>query len=824
MSGRHRNDFPDEGAEGGEHDPSRPVFGPANDGSSDWFAPRDSQSPRVTPGESGEWSALGGTSDSGSRGTTPPPPSSGPYGTYGYGSGAYERPSTASGGFEQPPSGTGGYERPTSATGGFQLPPGGTGGFERPTGGTGGFELPPSGTGGFERPAGGTGGYGRSSGGYERPSTGSGGFELPSSGTGGYERPSSGSGEIGGYTLPGASSAGYRGYDTMSGSGERQGGFFGGRSGGDSGGPGGPGGSGEYGRPRRKRRGVLIGPLAGAIGLAVLLGVGVYAFLGTGGCGGDGALRLRVSAAPDIAPAVRKAVDRFNDQGRKVDGKCVQASVGAEDPSSVATVLSGQGVPSDTARQPDVWIPDSTLWTSLVQTSTDKARHKITVSRTSVASSPIVVGLPQTLAGQLQKEGVTATPSWDNLLKAAGGVAGGGVTKNQMIPAGAVRMVVPDPTVNAVGLGGLVLTGELLTNDPNRDSIFTGIVRTVREATVAKPADTFRQFRPGRSGRQPISISSEQALWSYNRTSPAEPAVALYPVEGTLSLDYPFTVTTGDDAKKRAAGLLEQAMNTDATRTDVRELGFRSPDGKAPTAFSQKYGVTPARPRQLPAPKPADVAQTMQAWSKLSLGIRLLTLTDVSGSMAEPVGGGMNRLQALARVEQGGLSMLPNDTELGVWSFSTHLVGNRDYRELVPIGGLGDRIGSTTRRNMVLTQLNQIRPKPNGDTALYASILAAYKEMNRTYKPEFVNTILLFTDGQNDDPDGPTLQEAVAQLKAMRDPNKPIQVNMIGYGKDVDEASLREIGRITNGTVQLANTPQDIQKIVLKLLARRINE
>ena len=40
MSGRHRNDIPE--GEGG-YDPSRPVFGPANDGSSDWFGGRESQ-------------------------------------------------------------------------------------------------------------------------------------------------------------------------------------------------------------------------------------------------------------------------------------------------------------------------------------------------------------------------------------------------------------------------------------------------------------------------------------------------------------------------------------------------------------------------------------------------------------------------------------------------------------------------------------------------------------------------------------------------------------------------------------------------------------
>lgn len=140
---------------------------------------------------------------------------------------------------------------------------------------------------------------------------------------------------------------GYSEYDAISRSDGGRAGFFGGSEGpGDSGGYGGGsgdsggygGGSGgygsgsggyEYGRRKRKRNATaLIGPMAGAVGLAVLLGVGVYAFAESGGgCSGDDALNLSVAAAPDIAPVVEKAAGRFNDSKEKVDGKCVKATV-----------------------------------------------------------------------------------------------------------------------------------------------------------------------------------------------------------------------------------------------------------------------------------------------------------------------------------------------------------------------------------------------------------------------------------------------------------------------------------------------------------------
>lgn len=753
MSGRHHNDFP-EGTGGGGYDPSAPVFGPANDGSSDWFGSRDGQ-PLAAQPPTGPQAAPSASRQS-------PQSQQSPQGVQPGASGETPQWFTPRQSAEQPVYDPGGGA--AASGGGAYGPP--SEGSSSPLAGTGYSEYDS-----IRSSDGGSSGY----------------FGGGSGDSGGYGGGSGGSGGSGGY---GGGSGGY-----------------------------------EYGRRKRKRGATaLIGPMAGAVGLALLLGVGVYAFAESGGCTGDGAMNLTVAAAPDIAPAVEKAAGRFNDAKHKSGGKCVRATVKKAEPASVTTLLSGQGVANSSNERPDVWIPDSSLWMALAQTGSGGGIGKggVSPTKTSLATSPIVVGLPQTLAQQLKQQGITATPSWDNLLKAAGGVAGGAVTKNQMIPAGTVRLVVPDPLKNAASMGSLMITSMLLANDPNRDTIFTGIVRTVRESIVPSVAAEFTQFHKGRAGKQPISLSSEQALWRYNQTRPGEPAVALYPLEGTLSMDYPFTITSKDDAKADGARLLEKAMSTEATRSDVQELGFRTPDGKAPGGFNQEAGVSPARPRQLPAPKTDDVAKTMQAWSKLTLGLRMLTLIDVSGSMAEKVGPSLNRLQAIAQVSQGGLSMMSDDTELGQWLFSTDMNGTSPYKETISLGPLGERVGSTTRRALFLSTLNQMQPKANGDTGLYRTLLAAYRTMNKTYKPEFGNSILLLTDGKNDDPGGPTLQATLKQLKGMQDPNKPIQVNMIGFGKGVDRNELEQIANATYGNVQIAMTPDEIKKIFLKMLSRRI--
>src|SRR5690606_41569319 len=128
-------------------------------------------------------------------------------------------------------------------------------------------------------------------------------------------------------------------------------------------------------------------------------------------------------------------------------------------------------------------------------------------------------------------------------------------------------------------------------------------------------------------------------------------------------------------------------------------------------------------------PKSEAVARIMQAWSKLSLGLGMLTLIDVSGSMLEPVGPNTNRLQAIAQISQGGLSMMSDDTELGQWLFSTNMDGDLPYKEAVPNGPLGERIGATTRRGLVLSSINKMEPKPSGHTGLSATMLAGQKVM-----------------------------------------------------------------------------------------------
>ncbi|WP_202637799.1 substrate-binding domain-containing protein [Bailinhaonella thermotolerans] len=589
-------------------------------------------------------------------------------------------------------------------------------------------------------------------------------------------------------------------------------------------------------RRARRGRGRGAAALAGAlVCAAVLAAAGVRALDAAAGepCAGP-VLTLRVAVAPALAPALRPAADRFGRSAHVVDGACARAVVRAEDPGATAARLeSGRG------ERPDVWIPDSAMWPAQVQRP-----GALRVTATSVARTPLVAGLTG------PDPGAGGTPSWRDLLVAAGSLPGAARPS--------LRLRAPDPGRDASGLGLLMITHGLLRPERAATGLFTSVVRSVREHRFAPPrpgedpaaalaralasspprsaspahpagrtADAAATAGPaapaeaapaeadgaadgvadgaagglagGADGRHVAVVASEQAFSAYARSG-RPPVRVLRPAGAGLDLDHPYVVTAATGAARRAALLLERELTSAATRAEVRAAGFRTGTGEPP-------------------PAAAEVRQVVQAWWRLTLTARILSLIDVSGSMAEKVpGSGISRMEAIVRVSRAGLRLQPDDTELGQWVFSTRMDGRRDWRENVSLGPLG----RDSRRQRILGALDRMRPKPDGDTGLYDTVLAAFEHMTRTYRPNMVHTVLLFTDGRNDDADGPTLRETLDRLREMYDPRRPVQIVMVGFGPGVERAELERIAEVTRGGVHVARTTEDIERILLNVTARRV--
>jgi len=181
-----------------------------------------------------------------------------------------------------------------------------------------------------------------------------------------------------------------------------------------------------------------------------------------------------------------------------------------------------------------------------------------------------------------------------------------------------------------------------------------------------------------------------------------------------------------------------------------------------------------------------------------------------------PTAGGLTRAQVTQGAATQGLALFDDRWAVGNWIFSTDMDGKKPYRELVPITPLA------SGRTRLQAAIAQIVPKKNGGTGLYDTALAAYQEVRDTWQGGRVNSVLLFTDGKNENKDGITRAQLVAALRKLRDPKRPVRMVIIGIGDEVDRDELQAITAATSsGGVFIAPDPARITDIFLEAIATR---
>jgi hypothetical protein len=532
---------------------------------------------------------------------------------------------------------------------------------------------------------------------------------------------------------------------------------------------------------------------------------------------------LAIAAAPEIAPAVSALAADWNAQRTAVDGSCVKITVGAVSPASEAAAIAGAANVSVTglgqanggSAVPDVWIPDSSTWLSRLTS----ASPQLAMNGTSIAISPVVVALPQPVVAALGD----AKPTWSTLLG--------------KLAAGQIRPGLVDPNVDASGLAALLAVGAAtqsaagVTGSTPPDSNAASDAQAKAIGAMRALASGESQLRDDLMGRFPrasdqttiarsLSLAPvpEQSVLAYDAAKPPVPLVAAYLDPAPPALDYPFTQLPGiSSAKADAALRFESLMAGDSWKNVLAKTALRAPDGTFGATMPKLPGMPTGPFKAAPDISGTAVDQALSTWSAVTVPGRMLAVIDVSGSMAEtvPTAHNATREDVTIAAAKAGLSLFDDQWTLGLWTFSTNLRGNIDYRQLVPIESLANG------RSDALSKLADIRPVPNGNTGLYDTVLAAYKAVRKNWDPSRVNSVVIMTDGQNDDPGGMTLDHLISELKSIKNPAKPVQVIAIGIGTDVNENELERITSTTGGGTFVTADPSKIGQIFLKAIALR---
>lgn len=548
-----------------------------------------------------------------------------------------------------------------------------------------------------------------------------------------------------------------------------------------------------------------------------------YQQLARSTCSGE--VRLTLAAEAEIAPAVQAAAGQWVRDGAAVDGVCVAVETVATDAVDVAAAvasqhgvtLTGVGQASGTGVVPDVWLPDSSTW--LLRLSA-QASGFAPGNSASIARSPVVVAMPEPVATTVGWPEKKLT--WNDLLK-------------QLTTGTRLRAGIVEPTRDAAGLAGLLALGAAAgAAGADAQKATTGALRALATGRSALRDDLMARF-PRSADPAAIASSlsaaalSEADVIAYNEKKPPIPLAALYLEPAPVSMDYPYAVMPGTEpAKAAAAEGLFAVLKTPGFRDRLAALGLRGADGtwgqgfNAPQGAPSPAGTPPASASPNPGGEaasgldPAAVERALNSWAVSTQPGRMLAVMDVSGSMKEkvPTANNATRAQVTLQAARRGLGLFDDSWALGLWIFSTNLVGSRDWRELVPIGPL------SSQRSTLEGALAGITPS-SGDTGLYDTTLAAYRAVQDQWEAGRVNSVVLFTDGKNEDDNGISRAALLRQLEAAKDPERPVQVIILGIGGGVDRAELAAITEVTGGGVFVTEDPAKIGEIFLQAIALR---
>ncbi|GAB3406049.1 substrate-binding domain-containing protein [Flindersiella endophytica] len=507
-----------------------------------------------------------------------------------------------------------------------------------------------------------------------------------------------------------------------------------------------------------------------------------------------GSYPVKVAAAPEIAEPLEAIAARLaQDKTANVDGKCLALDIERVRPVDMFKTLSAESGQTDA----DLWVPDSLEWVRRagIQPS------RILALSPSVAASPLVLAAKQETADKLGP----AAGNWESLAQ-AGGIA------------------VADPEDSAAGLATLIaikrtITGGAALSPEQEEQTRRRVGANVYGLLGNKVNDLSDELEYAtRDGglRRPVPLTEQQFL-SFTAQHKQVDLTEIMPKAGTVLLDYPLIGVLhkkpNQDKLIQAGNELMRHVDTAASRQVLHKAGFRDFRGLAAPPGTQDAGTL----KQLSYSSLTDADDVMRSWAAMSIGTRMLAVIDLSGSMKFPADEGRNRIQLARDAAQTALGYFPDSAQIGLWGFSVKRQGNRDYVEYVPV-----ETSTPKQRKKLVTGLDRMVGDAHGGTGLYDTVLAAYRTAINDYDDRRINSIVLLTDGKNeDDPGSIDKQRLLNELQRATDPATPVSMILIGIGPTADVRTLGQIANAAGGVAYQARSPKDMERIVIDALLRR---
>ncbi|MFD1813585.1 substrate-binding domain-containing protein [Rhodococcus gannanensis] len=492
----------------------------------------------------------------------------------------------------------------------------------------------------------------------------------------------------------------------------------------------------------------------------------------------EGEAQLDVAVDPEFADLVGTVAEKYNESGPVVRDHCILVSVNPAPSDGVSAALATPGEAEWTGpgNPPALWIPQSAMSTGPLAANPGV----VDGAPKPIAYSPVLLAVPDALRDGMKRAGI----GWQDLPRLQSdpeslpelGLPGWGSLK-LLVPPFWDSATLTGQAVAAAVTGTAPLTAEAAASADARSALAT----LAAGSRIGELSGT-----PGESVRD-LAMQSDHAAAPFHAVPVTATQLADYdsssvsgysPAGATPVADHPAVILAApwvDETRSRAAAQFSEYL--------------RAPEQ---ADIFTAAGLTTTPPEGSLAPADATTAAAVLAPLTESFTPRSATvLLDVSASMSRSDGSG-TLLSNVSDTMTTVLDTLPDDTEVGLWLYSNGLDGSRPYRVAVataPLGQTRDGIGNTLESTTPATA-----------TSTYRSVLAAYESAKSGHSNGSTNSVLLITDGPNDDTSMSSAQ-FLAAVTSATDPDHHVQVDVIMIGENSDRATLHQLSAITGGTL-----------------------
>jgi hypothetical protein len=480
----------------------------------------------------------------------------------------------------------------------------------------------------------------------------------------------------------------------------------------------------------------------------------------------------------DSKPLVLAASEQFETiaqaAAKAVNGDCAKVRVKVQ---SAAEVLD---TPAESL--PDLWISDSPA-----------ALHQLEARSVYLKTvSPAIASSPVLLAG-----GPTAKPvsSW----------------KDALTP-GDVTML--NPLVD--GPSALALTSAAAENpsisEKDMGNTFLLSAQRYGEASAGGQVQAPKLEEISATTVRLLPTDEHDLLTAIKTNSNITPVV---PQTGPLLLEFPLVAFTSKLESYTVGEQVAKWLRSAAGTKVLNANQFRNQNGRPIP------GTTLVEAEPLPQVPEETEGTAMRFWSVTSVPSSLLAVLDVSGSMKFKIGN-TTRLAIEMDAAKAALQVFPDHARIGAWVFSENQGPNgRPWKELAPLKRLDARDGNLSHRKSMQQVVDTLPGMTRGGTGLYTTTLAGYKRVLASYNDKYFNSLILMTDGANEEPNSISLNKLLSELKDLRDPDRSVRIIAIGISADADMKSLRKIAAATGGQAYRADTPDEIIQVFQDALLSR---